>query len=127
MRNLEGADLSRAHLDYTQLDGANLEHAHLNGTYLNGASLEHAHLSGAYLNGVNLTDANLEGVDLKGSSLLHAKLGGACLIYAHLNGTDLEKSVGLTQNQVNSALGDKDTHLPRGIVMPESWKPLKAE
>jgi hypothetical protein len=26
------------------------------------------------------------------------------------------------QSQVNSALGDKDTELPPGIVMPESWK-----
>jgi hypothetical protein len=55
---------------------------------------------------LNLTETNLTGADLYGANLTDAYLKGSTV----------------TQSQVDSALGDKDTVLPQGIVMPELWK-----
>jgi hypothetical protein len=134
--HLEGASLDGAHLGGANLDGAHLEgahvfDAHLEGASLGGAHLEGAHLFGAHLEGAHLFDAHLEGVDLDGAHLEGASLGGAHLEGAsldgahlegaHLFGVDLSKVTDLTQIQLDSALGDKNTQLPPVFVIPESW------
>jgi hypothetical protein len=40
---------------------------------------------------------------------------------ADLTGADLRRAKGLTQAQVDSAKGNKDTKLPKGLVRPEHW------
>ena len=65
-----------------------------------------ASLAGAYLRG-----ANLKGADLLNADLEEADLGGA----------DLSTSRGLTQSQIDSAFGDKNTTLPPGITRPAHW------
>ena len=86
---LTGANLARAHLE-----GADLEGAYLAGASLTGANLEGAHLEGAYLEGANLAGADLAGAnltdaDLAGANLTGASLTGACLTGAHLEGAYL--------------------------------------
>jgi hypothetical protein len=94
----------------------------LTDTNLNGADLGGADLNGATLNGAALHGANLDGADLNSANLTSAGLTGANLTGANLTSADLKDSIDLAQSQVDSALGDKDTVLPQGIVMPESWK-----
>jgi uncharacterized protein YjbI with pentapeptide repeats len=131
MAHLEGANLKEAHLEgsnlqYAHLEGANLRSAHLEGayfwgTYLEGANLEAAHLEGAvlvaaHLEGADLTEAHLEGADLEA-----AYLEGADLTEAHLEGADLREANGLTQDQLDQALGDAETQLPEGLTRPAHW------
>lgn len=95
--HLEVADLRGAHLEGADLRGVRLDRADLRGAHLNGASLEFAILSSVYLSDADLTGAYLRGADLKDANIL-------------------------TQAQVDSAIGNRDTKLPPGLVMPKSWK-----
>ncbi len=98
-------------LPFTDLRGARLNGAHLHDANLICAHLDRANLQGADLAAAFLWSAHLEG----------AHLAGARLKDAHLNSADLRNSVDLTQQQINSACGDKYTALPAGLTPPESW------
>ena len=113
---LRGADLRGAYLRRTNLRSAYLRDALLKGAYLWGADLE-----GAYLWRANLEDAYLRGVNLINTYLRGADLWGADLRGAYLRGADLEGALGITQEQINSAIGDATTRLPAGMVRPASW------
>ena len=94
--HLQKADLTKQDLEYVDLTVANLYGAHLA-----GADLYRAHLAGADLYRANLTGANLTGA--------HLSVGAS-------------DAIDLTQEQLNSARGNKDTELPHDLVMPKSWK-----
>lgn len=51
-----------------------------------------------------------------------ADLIGADFRDANINGANLERSIFLTQSQINSAKGDLKTKLPKRIVMPNHWE-----
>ena len=76
-----------------------------------GDSLRGANLRGAYLIAADLTDADLTLTDLIGADLRDARLHGA----------NLSESLFLTQQQVNSALGDALTSLPSSLERPAHW------
>ena len=109
------ADLAYADLTWATLDGANLESAKLQGAVLRGARLQ-----GANLNHVNLVAADLTNADLRGASLRFAKLHRADLSGALIAGADLTEATGLTQAQLDRAIGDANTRLtaPR-VVLPK--------
>jgi len=114
---LYGADLSAANLHGATLirailNGANLTMANLNGADLNAADLNAANLYRATLIQANLNGANLNGANLNAANLNGANLNGANLNGADLNGADLENVVGLTQEQLESALSYDDATLP---------------
>ena len=78
------------------------------------ANLEGAILFGADLRGAWLTHANLVGADLRGADLRDAKLPRARLHRANLEGAilagaDLSGATGLTQSQLDRAVGDAST------------------
>ena len=114
--NLTGANLTRAHLTRANLDGANLTRANLDGANLNGANLADATLTRAYLDG-----ANLDGANLTCANLTRAHLTYAYLIDVNMADADLSKVLGLSQQQVDEAVGNQATTLPTGITRPESW------
>jgi uncharacterized protein YjbI with pentapeptide repeats len=109
------ADLAYADLTWATLDGANLESAKLQGSVLRGARLQ-----GANLNHVNLVAADLTNADLRGARLRFAKLHRADLSGALIAGADLTEATGLTQAQLDRAIGDASTRLtaPR-VVLPK--------
>jgi len=59
---------------------------------------------------------------LKFADLSGATLAGAKLKLTDLSGVDLSKAIGLTQEQIESAVGDQGTKLPLGLHIPETWK-----
>ncbi|MBI4339063.1 MAG: pentapeptide repeat-containing protein [Chloroflexi bacterium] len=115
--HLEGAILAGAHLEGAFLWGAHLEGADLRATHLEGAILTTAHLEGAdlwdaHLEGAGLWDAHLEGATLWDAHLEEANLSRAHLDGAHLEGVDLSGALGLTRQQLASAITDENTLLP---------------
>jgi hypothetical protein len=81
------------------------------------ADLSRADLSGADLSGANLFEANLSGADLFEANCWRATIDSCRLQFA-----DLSKSVGLEQDQVDAAYGNKVTKLPPGIERPAHWE-----
>ncbi|WP_444658859.1 pentapeptide repeat-containing protein [Caproiciproducens sp. R2] len=59
--------------------------------------------------------------DLEGCSLDRTVFLGADLRDANLKNTDLSRSVFLTQMQINSAKGNRNTRLPAGLRRPSAW------
>jgi len=125
--NLQGAfladaDLHRADLHCTdlrqaELDGADLHCADLHRADLHDAALEWADLHRADLHEADLQGAVLREADLHQADLHGADLSEADLEHADLRGADLTRVKGLTQTQLNAALGDATTRLPSGLVV----------
>jgi uncharacterized protein YjbI with pentapeptide repeats len=123
--NLKKADFSGAKLKGASLDGANLEEASFYRADLETAKLSNARLKGACFIHANLKDAHLPGTKLKRTNFLMANMKGAFLkrqyftvtegkrlnkIY--IDGADLSEAMGLTPEQIESALIDETTKLP---------------
>ncbi|EFC86709.1 pentapeptide repeat-containing protein [Parafrankia sp. EUN1f] len=129
----------RCDLTGTELTGpASLAHLSLTGANLTGAWLSGADLTGAVLSGADLTDVRLRGADLTGAwldeanltnarlsraNLTNAWLDEANLTDARLSRANLTNAVGLSQEQVDVARGDRETQLPTWLVRPASWSP----
>lgn len=86
------------------------------GTDLFGAKLRGTNLKGSNLRGAFLIAADLRDADLRSSDFI-----GADLRDADIRGANLIGSIFLTQAQVNSAIGDKNTKLPASLKTPEHW------
>ncbi len=50
-----------------------------------------------------------------------ANLQGADLWQANLQGANLQGAKGLTDEQLEQAIGDENTELPEGLHPPASW------
>lgn len=81
-----------------------------------GKNFKKQNLDGRDLSMTLLIAANLEGCSLNGTNFL-----GADLRDANIKNTDLSKSIFLTQGQINSAIGNKNTILPSYLSLPISW------
>jgi uncharacterized protein YjbI with pentapeptide repeats len=97
-------DLSRTDMRDTRLEHAVLSFANLEQTDLSSARLEEANLTGARLKGTILLDADLKQSDLRGASFTGAVLRGTEFDGANLAGADLRGALGITSQQVCSAL-----------------------
>jgi uncharacterized protein YjbI with pentapeptide repeats len=64
----------------------------------------------------NLTRANLMSADLRGAKCSRLNIDSARLHFA-----DCTESVDLKQEQINRALGNRDTKLPPGLDHPDNW------
>ncbi len=110
--DLHCADLKRAELDGADLHCADLHNADLHEAVLEWADLHRADLHEADLHGAVLREADLHEADLHG-----ADMGEADLEHANLSGANLTRVKGLTQAQLNAALGDAATRLPSGLTV----------
>ena len=83
--------------------------------------LSEAQLDSETLYVLNLSGADLRGANLRRKDLLGADVSGADLAGADLSGANLDLTIGLTQEQVNSARADEHTRLPEDIQLPAHW------
>jgi len=143
--NLRGADLGQADLREARLREADLSGALLDGARLASVNFAFANLRGAFLTEANcektelgeadLTDAYLYKADLREARLFHttlirtdlrradlrraflgsADLTNAQLWKADLRGAFLGQALGLTREQVESAVTDEKTQLPDSL------------
>jgi hypothetical protein len=128
--HLEGAILMRAHLEDADLWGAHLQGANLLGAHLKKANLMDAHLTRAVLVGAHLEEAHLERAHLEDARLRGAHLTRAVLVDAHLEGAYLRQSflvdtfqrsvIGITKEQLASAILDESTLLPDYLTTEEA-------
>jgi uncharacterized protein YjbI with pentapeptide repeats len=94
---LRGADLTDTHLEGIRFHKADLKMA----------SFVNANLEWARLTNLGSTNkANFQSADLTGASLEHS---------------DFREARGLTQPQINSAQGNGETQLPKGLMKPDEW------
>ncbi len=129
--DLSGADLSGANLFGANLSGANLSEANLSEADLSGADLSEANLRGATLRGATLSGADLSGADLSGADLFGANLSGANLSEAKCSRFNIDSArlhfakcsgaIDLSQEQIDKALGNSETELPKGMTHPPHW------
>ncbi len=110
--NLCKASLLMAYLQWADLQGANLQWAKLQGANLQWGELSLADLLKADLRGANLQGANLEGANLPYAELQNADLTGSDLEGTSLRRVDLRSTIGLTTEQIESAITDGTTLLP---------------
>lgn len=118
----KNVDQGGQHLDLTNtfLRAMALGNSHLEGAILSGADLQGSYLSLANLKGAALVNANLQMTQMSGTNLMGAFLNMANLKGANLMGADLREVTGLTQEQVSTAVIDKNTKLPKYLQAPES-------
>jgi len=102
---LAGADLTNQCVKHGNLEGADFEGAKLVLMCMSFADFRGANFRGADLSGANLAHARLDGADLS----------GAVLIITSLKGTDLTRARGISQRQLDTACGDKETKAPAGM------------
>ncbi|MDQ0272292.1 pentapeptide repeat-containing protein [Cytobacillus purgationiresistens] len=92
----------------------------------NMKELQRADYIGARLKKANLKGANLRGklfiaADLSYADLRKADFIGADLRDADLRNANLTECIFLTQSQVNSARGNRETKLPDYVERPQHW------
>jgi uncharacterized protein YjbI with pentapeptide repeats len=117
-----GANLEGVHLPSTRLVNAMLPDAQLQEARLQKALLGEAWLTGAKLRGAQLQKAFLFKADLQEADLTGTDLQDAELFETNLVGVDLSKTVGLTQAQLDLALGDQETKVPEYLEQPPAWR-----
>lgn len=82
-----------------------------------GKKLKHANFQG-----VNLRGAWFIAADIRGANFQYTDLIGADFRDADIRGADFTNSIFLTQVQIQSANGDKNTKLPSTLKKPDHWK-----
>ena len=126
-----GAKLSHAKImrvDFTQssfenadMSDAIAEDAIFSGAFMRGAKFHRADMAGANFEEAALSDADFRGAMLAGAVFGGAHADGANFSNADLSDADLGGTQFLKAEQIESALGDSDTKLPKGLVRPEHW------
>jgi len=134
--DLTGSDMtkaqgSRANFQKANLAGVTLAKSELLRADFSEANLENADLSKAELGRALFVEANLNGADFSYSNIARAKFSEAQIenvnltrAYTYLTrieGVDLSKTIGLTQEQLELACGDSETQLPDELERPTSW------
>ncbi|HEX9734014.1 MAG TPA: pentapeptide repeat-containing protein [Thermoanaerobaculia bacterium] len=129
--DLNGVDLSGARLDKVDLSGVDLSGATLNGIQAHNCHFRRADLSATKLNprgfvlGTNLTGSDLSYATLSFADLSEvyadANFHEAKLLGTNLCDADLSETSNLTQYQIEVAVGNEKTRLPRYLTTPHSW------
>lgn len=129
---LEDATLIEAELSHSTMRQANLHRAELARATFRDSDFQSANLIGASapsvdftrsnfdrarLDNVTLTDATLDSGQFTGVRFGFADLSGASLIGTNFSDADLLHVSGLTQAQLDTACGNRNTRLPDGLSL----------
>ena len=123
--DLRGINLENVYLFSADLTKSNLSHVNFQNATLARSDIYDADLSEANLQGTNLThsqfnETNFTGADLRGADLRGAGLRKADLRKADLRGANLNRAIGVTCEQIKSAVIDESTYLPDYISLTGS-------
>lgn len=93
-------------LSNSKLFNADLSHTRFVNFNLSDSLIRNCVLTRSSLAGANLTKTDFSGTDFSDTDL---------------SGADLSSTIGLTQKQINQAVGDSTTKLPKGLQNPDTW------
>jgi uncharacterized protein YjbI with pentapeptide repeats len=125
--HLDGAHLEDAHLERTNFDGAQLDGAHFRGAWLAGSHFIHTELGNCEVsqvdlgNGENYLATDFRVAHLNGATFSFANFCGTTIRGADIRGADLSQAIMLSQEQLESAIGDQSTKIPPRLTIPLSW------
>ncbi|MBO9464933.1 pentapeptide repeat-containing protein [Tropicibacter sp. R15_0] len=141
--NLKRASLVETVIDQCVLDHAKCDQAFLEASTLDHCSLKHASFFRAVFQRVEVINCDFTSCDLRGVDFGKAKLASANFQsadfrtnvnyvsqtsqHSHSEFTNLSKAEGLTQEQIEVALGDQGTRLPKGLDKPSHWPDLLSD
>jgi uncharacterized protein YjbI with pentapeptide repeats len=124
-RAADTAAVAKIHGGIVDCVGCDLRGADLSNTCVKDHDLHGADFTGANatlmcMSFANFTGVSFRGTELSGANLAGAKMDGADLTGAGTSitsflGTDLRKTKGLTQKQLDVACSDNQTKLPPGL------------
>jgi uncharacterized protein YjbI with pentapeptide repeats len=123
----ERCDLFQVDLSYQELPGLDLSGSRLRQADLSLSTFDKAKFTGANMSivnafGMRAEHSDFSKVDFADATLVGGSFGGsnftsATFDNANLSGSDFETAKGLTQMQLNTACGDADTKLPKGLKL----------
>jgi uncharacterized protein YjbI with pentapeptide repeats len=105
----------------TRMDQASFYDSALTKSEFRSAEFNGANFVRTELTGVGMEHAELTGANFSGSSLETLDVSGAAIHAANLSGAQCSSVIGLTQESVDSSIGDAKTALPEGLSRPASW------
>lgn len=120
--NLSGISASGATFVSAEMQRSNFSDADLTNVDFTKAELGRtvfykAKLANTRFSLVNLSRSTFHNVDISGP----IDFTNAFLFLTRIEGVDLSKATGLTQDQIALACGDDRTKLPEGLQKPEKW------
>lgn len=120
-------DFSDCYLYGASFVNCNLVDSYFNNSYLSCASFINSNLTRAYFHDAYLNDVHFNCADLKNADFSFSYIGNARFFECKFENTDIEYSnfgsaKNLTQEMIDSAIGNSETLIPEGLVMPEHWK-----
>ncbi len=122
-------DIFQVDLSYQELTGRDLSGARIRQADLSLATLDYTTFAGADMSIVNafgvradhadFTRVNFEDAVLVGGWFGGSRFDGARFANANVSGSDFSGATGLSQSQLDTACGDTETRLPKGLsVIP---------
>ncbi len=122
-------DIFQVDLSYQELTGRDLSGARIRQADLSLATFDHTKFAGADMSivnafGIKAEDADFSGVNFQDAVLVggwfaRSRFAGAKFDNANISGSDFSSAIGLVQSQLNTACGDAETKLPKGLsVVP---------
>jgi len=122
-----GCDIFQVDLSYQELTNRDLSGARIRQADLSLSTFDHTKFAGADMSivnafGMKAEDADFSNVNFKDAVLVGGWFGrsrfpGARFDNANLSGSDFSTAIGLTQSQLNTACGDAETRLPKGLTV----------
>lgn len=120
-------DIFQVDLSYQELTGRDLSGARIRQADLSLSTVDHTNFAGADMSVVNafgikaedadFSNVNFEDAVLVGGWFGRSRFSGAKFDNANLSGSDFSSAVGLSQSQLNTACGDAETKLPKGLIV----------
>lgn len=120
-----GCDLFQVDLSYQDLPGRDFSGARLRQADLSLSTFDKTKFAGANMSVVNAfglraENADFSKVDFTGATIVGGWFGGSDFTGArfdnvNLSGSDFTTAKGLTQTQLDTACGDAETRLPKGL------------
>ena len=124
--DLSNSILLNSALSRTSVKKANFSQSRIFGFDFRGTDFSGANLVAAHFEDCSFVECNFEKAEMREVRIVapvskENPFKDANFKGAEIHGADLELACGITQSQIDDALGDADTKLPLGLTRPDHW------
>ena len=125
--DLSNSILLNGALSRTSVKKANFSQSKIFGFDFRGTDFSDANLVAAHFENCSFVGCNFERAEMGEVRIVVPEcpeenpFEGANFKGAEIHGADLKSAYGITELQINGAIGDADTKLPRGFKQPDHW------